>query len=125
MGIDEHGTSGHDALSQPHCRLSRALAACSVFSVQISFATDSDSMAPLFPIRLRHPVSMRRPARHLRSVAHGGGRASWWFTTLMHRFPDTDAFGQKIQEAELEYLVGSRAAATALAENYVGLPFEA
>jgi hypothetical protein len=47
-----------------------------VFSVQISFATDSDSMAPLFPIRLRHPVSMRRPTRHLRSVAHGGGRAS-------------------------------------------------
>jgi len=50
-------------------------------------------------------------------------RFSWWFTTLMHRFPDTGEFGQKIQEAELGYLVGSRAAATALAENYVGLPF--
>jgi p-hydroxybenzoate 3-monooxygenase len=49
-------------------------------------------------------------------------RFSWWFTSLMHRFPDTGAFGQKIQEAELEYLVGSRAASTALAENYVGLP---
>jgi p-hydroxybenzoate 3-monooxygenase len=52
-------------------------------------------------------------------------RFSWWFTTLMHRFPDTGDFGQRIQEAELGYLVGSRAAATSLAENYVGLPFEA
>ena len=51
-------------------------------------------------------------------------RFSWWFTTLMHRFPDTGEIGQKIQEAELGYLVGSRAASTALAENYVGLPFE-
>jgi p-hydroxybenzoate 3-monooxygenase len=51
-------------------------------------------------------------------------RFSWWFTTLMHRFPDTGEFGQKIQEAELGYLVGSRAAASSLAENYVGLPFE-
>jgi p-hydroxybenzoate 3-monooxygenase len=49
-------------------------------------------------------------------------RFSWWFTSLMHRFPDTGEFGQKIQEAELAYLVGSRAASTALAENYVGLP---
>ena len=49
-------------------------------------------------------------------------RFSWWLTSLLHRFPDTDGFGQKIQEAELEYLVSSRAASTALAENYVGLP---
>ncbi len=51
-------------------------------------------------------------------------RFSWWMTSLMHRFPETGAFGQKIQEAELEYLVGSTAASTALAENYVGLPFQ-
>jgi p-hydroxybenzoate 3-monooxygenase len=51
-------------------------------------------------------------------------RFSWWMTTLLHRFPDTGAFEQRIQEAELGYLVGSRAAATALAENYTGLPFE-
>jgi p-hydroxybenzoate 3-monooxygenase len=51
-------------------------------------------------------------------------RFSWWFTTLMHRFPDAGELGQKLQEAELDYLVGSRAAALALAENYVGLPFE-
>jgi p-hydroxybenzoate 3-monooxygenase len=51
-------------------------------------------------------------------------RFSWWFTSLMHRFPDTGEFGQKIQEAELDYLVHSQAASTALAENYVGLPLE-
>lgn len=51
-------------------------------------------------------------------------RFSWWFTSLMHRFPDTAGFGQKIQEAEIDYLLQSNAASTALAENYVGLPFE-
>jgi p-hydroxybenzoate 3-monooxygenase len=51
-------------------------------------------------------------------------RFSWWFTSLMHRFPDTGEFGQKIQEAELDYLVHSRAASTSVAENYVGLPLE-
>ena len=49
-------------------------------------------------------------------------RFSWWFTSLTHRFPDTGDFGQRMQEAELGYIVDSRAAATALAENYVGLP---
>ena len=49
-------------------------------------------------------------------------RFSWWFTSLMHRFPETGEFGQKIQEAELDYLVHSRAASVSLAENYVGLP---
>ncbi len=51
-------------------------------------------------------------------------RFSWWFTSLMHRFPESGEFGQKLQEAELDYLLGSQAAATALAENYVGLPLE-
>ncbi|MBW7924809.1 MAG: 4-hydroxybenzoate 3-monooxygenase [Burkholderiaceae bacterium] len=51
-------------------------------------------------------------------------RFSWWMTSLMHRFPDTGEFGQKIQETELHYLTGSKAASTSLAENYVGLPFE-
>ncbi len=50
-------------------------------------------------------------------------RFSWWFTGLMHRFPDTGAIGQRLQRAELDYLVQSRAASTAMAENYVGLPF--
>jgi p-hydroxybenzoate 3-monooxygenase len=51
-------------------------------------------------------------------------RFSWWFTSLMHQFPETGAFGQKMQEAELEYLVSSTAASTVVAENYVGLPLE-
>jgi p-hydroxybenzoate 3-monooxygenase len=49
-------------------------------------------------------------------------RFSWWFTSLMHQFPAEGAFNQKVQEAELAYLVSSQAASTALAENYVGLP---
>jgi p-hydroxybenzoate 3-monooxygenase len=51
-------------------------------------------------------------------------RFSWWFTSLMHKFPDGGEFGQKIQEAEIDYLLGSQAALTSLAENYVGLPLE-
>jgi p-hydroxybenzoate 3-monooxygenase len=48
-------------------------------------------------------------------------RFSWWLTSLMHRFPDTEGFGQRMQEAELDYLMSSTAAQTTLAENYVGL----
>ncbi len=51
-------------------------------------------------------------------------RFSWWLTAQMHKFPDTGAFGQKIQAAELGYLVRSKAASTSLAENYVGLPMD-
>ncbi len=50
-------------------------------------------------------------------------RFSWWMTSLMHTFPEHSAFDQKIQETELAYLTGSEAAKTALAENYVGLPY--
>jgi p-hydroxybenzoate 3-monooxygenase len=49
-------------------------------------------------------------------------RFSWWFTSLMHRFPETDGFGRRLQRAEFDYLAGSAAASTSLAENYVGLP---
>jgi len=49
---------------------------------------------------------------------------SWWMTSLLHRFPDATPFQRQIQLAELDYVTSSRAAATALAENYVGLPFE-
>ena len=52
-------------------------------------------------------------------------RFSSWMTALLHKFPDNGVIGQRMQRAELEYLAGSRAAATALAENYVGLPFDA
>jgi p-hydroxybenzoate 3-monooxygenase len=50
-------------------------------------------------------------------------RFSWWMTMLLHRLPEDGPFGQKIQQAELAYLAGSRAAQTAMAENYVGLPY--
>jgi p-hydroxybenzoate 3-monooxygenase len=50
-------------------------------------------------------------------------RFSWWMTSLLHRFPDTGPFGRRIQLAELDYIAGSRAAMTTLAENYVGLPY--
>ena len=48
---------------------------------------------------------------------------SWWMTSMLHRFPSDDVFQQRLQRSQLEYVVGSRAAATSLAENYVGLPF--
>lgn len=50
-------------------------------------------------------------------------RFSWWMTATLHRFPDESGFGQKMQQAELYYLVSSRAAGAAFAENYVGLPY--
>lgn len=61
--------------------------------------------------------SERALARVWKSV-----RFSWAMTTLLHRFPDQGPFGQRIQDADLDYLEGSVAAQTALAENYVGLP---
>jgi p-hydroxybenzoate 3-monooxygenase len=51
-------------------------------------------------------------------------RFSWWMTSLLHRFEDDSSFDHRRQIAELDYLTSSRAAATALAENYVGLPME-
>ena len=51
-------------------------------------------------------------------------RFSWWMTTLLHNFPEANPFDQKVQEAELDYLLHSPAALASLAENYVGLPFE-
>lgn len=50
-------------------------------------------------------------------------RFSWWMTSLLHRFPQTTPFEARMKEAELDYLVTSRAASTALAENYIGLPY--
>ena len=53
-----------------------------------------------------------------------GQRFSAWMTSLLHRIPDQVPFDYQVQLAELDYIVGSHAAKTALAENYVGLPFE-
>jgi p-hydroxybenzoate 3-monooxygenase len=49
-------------------------------------------------------------------------RFSWWMTSILHTFPNTDDFGRRIQRTEFEYLATSRAAAQSLAENYTGLP---
>jgi p-hydroxybenzoate 3-monooxygenase len=51
-------------------------------------------------------------------------RFSWWMTSMLHRFDRQSAFDHQVQLAELDYVTSSRAAMTALAENYVGLPFE-
>lgn len=50
-------------------------------------------------------------------------RFSWWLTSLLHRFPEQSPFEQRMQQAELDYLVSSPHAMAALAENYVGLPY--
>lgn len=50
-------------------------------------------------------------------------RFSWWFSSLMHRYPDQSEFDLKIQIADLEFLRANRAAQQAMAENYVGLPY--
>ena len=49
-------------------------------------------------------------------------RFSWWMTTLLHRFPEQSGFDQRLQEAELAYLLDSPHGRAAIAENYVGLP---
>ena len=54
----------------------------------------------------------------------GAVRFSWWMTTLLHRFPDQTAFDQRAQEQELAYLASSENAQRAMAEQYVGLPYE-
>jgi p-hydroxybenzoate 3-monooxygenase len=50
-------------------------------------------------------------------------RFSWWMTTMLHTFPDSIEYDQKLQQTELAYLFSSDAAQRSLAENYVGLPF--
>lgn len=50
-------------------------------------------------------------------------RFSWWFSSLMHRYPDQSEFDLKIQISELEFLRSNKAAQKAMAENYVGLPY--
>jgi p-hydroxybenzoate 3-monooxygenase len=47
---------------------------------------------------------------------------SWWMTSLLHRFGDQDPYESRLQRSQLDYVTSSTAAATSLAENYVGLP---
>ncbi len=51
-------------------------------------------------------------------------RFSWWFTQLMHKFPDDGEIVGKFQRAELDYLINSESGARTIAENYVGLPLD-
>ncbi|MFO1313211.1 MAG: 4-hydroxybenzoate 3-monooxygenase [Burkholderiales bacterium] len=51
-------------------------------------------------------------------------RFSWWFTSLMHTFPEDDPIARKLREAELDYIVHSEPAMRTIAENYVGLPLD-
>ena len=51
-------------------------------------------------------------------------RFSWWMTSMLHKFPGTDPFSQRMQQTELEYFVSSEAGRKVIAENYVGLPYE-
>jgi p-hydroxybenzoate 3-monooxygenase len=50
-------------------------------------------------------------------------RFSWWMTSMLHTFPDSIPYDQRLQQTDLEYLFSSEAAQASLAENYVGLPF--
>ena len=50
-------------------------------------------------------------------------RFSWWMTTMLHTFPGSIEYDQKLQETDMAYLFSSEAAQRSLAENYVGLPF--
>lgn len=50
-------------------------------------------------------------------------RFSWWFSSLLHRFPDQSEFDLKMQRAEIDFLRSNSAAQQAMAENYVGLPY--
>lgn len=50
-------------------------------------------------------------------------RFSWWMTTMLHKFEDDDHFEGRIRQAELQYILSSKAGLTTLAENYVGLPY--
>ncbi|MGY1922023.1 4-hydroxybenzoate 3-monooxygenase [Pseudomonas tolaasii] len=52
-------------------------------------------------------------------------RFSWWMTSMLHEFPEADGFSQRITESELSYFIHSEAGRKTIAENYVGLPYEA
>lgn len=51
-------------------------------------------------------------------------RFSWWMTSMLHNFPDQDAFSQRIRDTEMDYFLNSEAGRRCIAENYVGLPYE-
>lgn len=52
-------------------------------------------------------------------------RFSWWMTSMLHTFDEADRFSQRIAQSELDYFIDSEAGRRTIAENYVGLPYEA
>ncbi len=48
---------------------------------------------------------------------------SWWMTSMLHRFPESTPFMDRVQRSELAYVTSSEAGGRVVAENYVGLPF--
>jgi p-hydroxybenzoate 3-monooxygenase len=52
-------------------------------------------------------------------------RFSWWMTSMLHTFDEADGFSQRIAQSELDYFIDSEAGRRTIAENYVGLPYEA
>jgi p-hydroxybenzoate 3-monooxygenase len=68
-------------------------------------------------------AGLARYSEHAMARVWKAQRFSWWMTRLLHHFPDDSPFERRLQEAEFDYLAGSRAAQAALAENYVGLPY--
>jgi p-hydroxybenzoate 3-monooxygenase len=82
-----------------------------------------EALREFYKERSEHGLE-RYSARALKRVWNAV-RFSWWMTTQLHRFPGMDAFQERIQAAELEYLFSSKVAQRSLAENYVGMPFDA
>jgi p-hydroxybenzoate 3-monooxygenase len=81
----------------------------------------SEALRDFYRERSERPLD-EYSARCLRRIWKAE-RFSWWMTRQLHRFPG-DAFAQRMQQTELEYLFESEAAQKSMAENYVGLPFE-
>ncbi|MGO4571604.1 4-hydroxybenzoate 3-monooxygenase [Microvirga sp. 2TAF3] len=88
-------------------------------------ASDVDCLAEAMTefYRERSSVGIDHYSARVLSRVWKAERFSWWMTSILHTFPETDTFGRRIQRAEFDYLVGSEAAARSLAENYTGLPF--
>lgn len=71
----------------------------------------------------RDPEGLDRYSERALDRVWKAERFSWWFSSLMHRFPDQSDFDLRMQQSELELLRTNKAAQKAFAENYVGLPY--
>jgi len=81
------------------------------------------SQALIEHYREKSPAGIEHYSARCLSRIWKAERFSWWFSSLMHTFPQEQAIEAKLHRAELEYLVSSQAAQTVMAENYVGLPW--